>query len=253
MKLNQFRLDLQVGLYDDYPLDKVLEAFSREYYNMGRFNQYPEYKSFVFNTRENLGDKDNFIQIMEMITEKFLHIDKENLQATEVYMTKIALEGIKPSNEMFFRVAYAVYSFMINNIEKTEYNTIANVWQATRLTEMTASDYSFNTTTGIIESSDLRISVYSLVDCLMFISTLTLCYGDEIYLEDNGTIILPDALRSGMTVIFYARTNTIEIVYRVMYPTSRESFRLLSRSVASSIQNLIATYSRLQERSLYAR
>ena len=59
-----------------------------------------------------------------------------------------------------------------------------------------------------------------------------------VYLEDNGTLILSDALGSGTTVILYARTGIIEVVQRVVCPKKNMSFLLLSSDVNKDIKYL---------------
>lgn len=103
-------------------------------------------------------------------------------------------------------------------------------------------EYRFNDLSGMIETEDFRVPFSHIDKCMKLISYLNTRYGYEVYLKDNGTIMVPNALGSGTTIKFYARTGAIEVFQEVCYPTNTETFALLHKNLYKEINHIKERY-----------
>ena len=242
MRLYQFKEELLQGKHCEKELNVILEMFEGSFYSMGEFKQYPEYKSFVIKPRDHregcMQDYSELEEVFKYITEKHLKIETSVLQEPEEFIKRIDQEDISGSNKSFFKMIYAINLFKANNLEDIKCEIVYDIFGLTKIVRMLEYEYRFNIINGMIETRDFKVPISQLDKCIDLISTLNKSYGYGVYLEDNGTLILSDALGSGTTVILYARTGIIEVVQRVVCPKKNMSFLLLSSDVNKDIKYL---------------
>ena len=176
--------------------------------------------------------------MFKYITEKNLKIETSVLQEPEEFIKRIDQEDISGSNKSFFKMIYAIILFKANNLEDIKCEIVYDIFGLTKIVRMLEYEYRFNIINGMIETRGFKVPISQLDKCMDLISTLNKSYGYGVYLEDNGTLILSDALGSGTTVILYARTGIIEVVQRVVCPKKNMSFLLLSSDVNKDIKYL---------------
>ena len=242
MRLYQFKEELLKGKHCEKELNAILEMFEDSFYSMGEFKQYPEYKSFVIKPRDHregcMQDYSELEEVFEYITENHLKIENSVLQEPEEFVKQIELKNIDDSAKKFIKMVYAIYLFKANNLEDIKCEIVYDIFGLTKIVRMLEYEYRFNIINGMIETRDFKVPISQLDKCMDLISTLNKSYGYGVYLEDNGTLILSDALGSGTTVILYARTGIIEVVQRVVCPKKNMSFLLLSSDVNKDIKYL---------------
>ena len=236
MKIEEFREGLLKGEYCEKDLNVLLKTFKRSFYSIGKFIQYPEYKSFVIKDRDCGKDCNELEEILKYIAEKRFKIDSSVLQIPEEFVKRIDSEDISSSSKNYLKMIYAIYLFKRNYLSSTEFETAYSIWGATKICKMLEDEYRFNFENGMVEAKGFKIPISNLDKCIDLISMLNKLYGNGVCLKDNGTIILPDILGSGMTVIFYARTEVVEVIQKVMYPTVSEPFIQISNDVSKGIE-----------------
>ena len=82
MRLYQFKEELLKGKHCEKELNAILEMFEDSFYSMGKFKQYPEYKSFCYKTQRVVYPTKNmsFILLSSDVNKdikylKYRHID----------------------------------------------------------------------------------------------------------------------------------------------------------------------------------
>ena len=247
MRLCQFKEELLKGRHCEKELNAVLEMFEDSFYSMGKFKQYAERESFLIHHRdfreESVRDYSELEEVFEYITENHLRIEKSVLQEPEEFARRIDQKNVDCSAKSCLKMIYAIYLYKKSYLKYIKHETPSYIINLTKINRMLWYEYRFNDLTGMIETEDFRVPFSHIENCMKLISYLNTRYGYEVCLKDNGTIIVPNALGSGTTIVFYARTGAIEVYQGVWYPANNGSFVQLHKNLYKEINHIKEKYS----------
>ena len=246
MRLYQFKEELLQGKHCEKELNVILEMFEDSFNSMGKLKQYANGESFVIHPRgfgeDYVRDYSELEEVFEYITENHLKIETSVLQEPEEFVKQIDLKNIDDSVKNFIKMVYAIFLYKKSYLKYIKHVTPSYIIDLTKIDRMLWYEYRFNDLTGRIESKEFRVPFSAVDKCMKLISYLNNLYGYEVYLKDNGTLIVPDAVGSGTTIIFYARTDAIEVYQGVLYPKGTNSFAQLHKNLYKEINYIREKY-----------
>ena len=246
MRLYQFKEELLKGKHCEKELNVILEMFEGSFYSMGELKQYAECESFLIHPRgfgeDCVRDYSEIEEVFEYITENHLKIETSVLQEPAEFVKQIDLKNIDDSVKNFIKMVYAIFLYKKSYLKYIKHETPSYIINLTKIDRMLWYEYRFNDLTGMIETKDFRVPFSHIDKCMKLISYLNTRYGYEVYLKDNGTIMVPNALGSGTTIKFYARTGAIEVFQGVWYPVDNGSFAQLHKNLYKEINHIKERY-----------
>lgn len=246
MRLYQFKKELLNGEHCEKELNVLLEMFEDSFYGICKSVQYANCESFVIHLRDLRDDRkidySEVEEVFEYITENHLKVENSVLQEPEEFVKQIDLKNIDYSAKNFIKMVYAIYIYKKSYLRHIKHVTPSYIIDLTEINRMLWYEYRFNDLSGMIETKDSKVPFSHIDKCMKLISYLNTRYGYEVYLKDNGTFMVPNALGSGTTIKFYARTGAIEVFQGVWYPTNTETFALLHKNLYKDINHIKERY-----------
>lgn len=239
MKLLRFNMQLNTGCLLTMSLDKIVEEFRREFGRLGENKTNELYRSFLFSTRDNADDKDNFISIMKHISKLYLGLDATAMLDRKKFIPKLIDAKLKPRSEAFMRNMYALYVFAYNSIDSTHYDLFQYMYKYTEIIKLPVSEWIYNLETNTINyGKDERVPRYILQDIIELGTTLLDAFCREFYITSTYTVILPNVVISGSTFIYDPVREILEIGNQILVPVEDGNCNVVNENTLHQLKDL---------------